>query len=361
MNIQTAQNGHGRRPPRHQPTDHVTALEEAIAAAFGVPHAIAVSHGTAALHCALLACGVGPGDEVLIPAACVVMSAAPVLYCGARPVFVDCANDGIGMDPSDLEAKITPQAKAIMAVDLWGRCGDMAWLSEFAAARGLRLIEDACQAHGTQFADKPAGSWGDAAALSLHHAKLIECGEGGIILTSSDAIAEHCRAVRTHWQVPPLGQAPMSSLGYNYRLAEPLADLAAASLASFPQTLARRKTYTATLIAALTGLPGLTIPAHHAGQDWNHYSPLFRLTLARPREFCEHLDQCGVPNSTGTFKLVACDQRPLFAAYASARPCTRASAMIDAMLAVVLTNRDTGDQIARYAEIITVEARRWTT
>lgn len=360
MTIQTAQSHQDRRPPGHQPTNYVAAFEEAIAAVFGVPHAIAVSHGTAALHCALLACGVGPGDEVLIPAACVVMSAAPVLYCRARPVFVDCASDGISMDPSDLEAKITPQAKAIMSVDLWGRCGDMAWLSEFAAARGLRLIEDACQAHGTHSAGKPAGSWGDAGALSLHHAKLIECGEGGIILTSNDAIAQHCRAVRTHWQVSPTGQAPMSRLGYNYRLAEPLADLAAASLARFPQTLARRKAHTAMLTAALTDQPGLTIPAQQPRQDWNQYSPLFHLTLARPREFCEHLDQHGVPNSTGTFKLVACDQRPLFAPYASARPCTRAAAMIDAMLAIALTNRDTDDQIARYAEIITAEAHRWT-
>lgn len=360
MTVSAAQRRRDRRPPGHPPTDHIAVFEEAIAAAFGVPHAIAVSHGTAALHCALLACGIGPGDEVLIPAASVVMSAAPVLYCRARPVFVDCASDGISMDPSDLEAKITPQTKAIMAVDLWGRCGDMAWLSEFTAARGLRLIEDACQAHGTRSDGKLAGSWGDAGTLSLHHAKLIECGEGGIILTSNDAIAQHCRAARTHWQVPPAGQAPMSSLGYNYRLAEPLAELAATSLADFPQALARRKARTAMLTAALTGQPGFTISPQQPRQDWNQYSPLFRLTLARPREFCEHLDQCGVPNSTGTFKLVACDQRPLFAPYASARPCTRAAAMIDAMLAVALTNRDTDDQVTRYAEIITAEARRWT-
>jgi perosamine synthetase len=349
------------RPPGYLPTDHVALLEEAIAAAFGVPHAVAVSSGTAALHCALLACGIGPGDEVLIPAACVVMSAAPVLYCDARPVFVDCADDGVGMDPADLEDKVTSRTKAIMTVDLWGRCGDLAWLSEFAAARALRLVEDACQAHGTQSVGKPAGAWGDAGTLSLHHAKLIECGEGGIVLTSDHTIAQHCRAVRTHWQVPPDGQAPMSSLGYNYRLAEPLAELAAASLGRFPQTLAFRKAHTAMLTAALAGLPGITVPAQQAGQDWNHYSPLFRLTISRPREFCEHLHHCGVPNSTGTFKLVACDQRPLFAPYASARPCTKAATMIDAMLAVALTNRDTDDQIARYAEIITAEVRRWTT
>ena len=188
------------------------------------------------------------------------------------------------MDRADLEAKITPRTKAIMAVDLWGRCGDMAWLSEFAAARGLRLIEDACQVDRTLSAGKAACPGVTPGRSSLHDAKLIECGEGGIILTSSDAIAQHCRAVRSHWQVPPAGQAPMSSLGYNVRLAEPLAELAAASLARFPETLARRKAHTAMLTAARQGEALIEIAVQPPGQDWNQYSPLFRLTLARPRE-----------------------------------------------------------------------------
>jgi perosamine synthetase len=360
MTVHTTQR-QGFPPPGQPHAGNVAAFEETIARVFGVPYAIAVSSGTAALHCALLACGISPGDEVLIPAACVVMSAAPVLHCGARPVFVDSADDGIGMDPSDLQDKVTSRTKAVMAVDLWGRCGDLAWLSLFASDRGLKLVEDACQAHGSRSADQLAGTWGDAGTLSLHHAKLIECSEGGVVLTRNDTIAQYCRAVRTHWQVPSDGQAAMSNLGYNYRLAEPLAELAAESLARFPQTLARRKAHTAALTAALADLPGFIVPAQQPGQDWNQYSPLFRLTMSRPREFCEHLDQCGVPNSTGTFRLVACDQRPLFASYASAQPCTRAAAMIDTMLAIALTNRVTDDQVARYAEIITAEARRWTT
>jgi dTDP-4-amino-4,6-dideoxygalactose transaminase len=264
------------------------------------------------------------------------------------------------MDPGDLTAKITPRTTAILAVDLWGRCGDMEWLAGLASSRGLRLIEDSCQAHGTRFRETMAGLFGDAGTLSLHHAKLIECGEGGVILTGDEAVAQHCRALRTHWQDPPGGQLPMSSLGYNYRLAEPLAKLAIASLAQFPAYLDRRKKHTAFLAAALAELPGFAVPHPQPGEDWNSYSPLFSLGLARPRKFCQRLAACGVPNSTGTFGLVACDQRPLFASYASGAPCGRAAALIDATLAVALTNRVTDDQVGRYAEIITAEALRWT-
>jgi len=350
----------GRQSPGFLVSSQVSRLEETFAAVFGARHAVAVSSGTAALHCALLACGVRPGDEVLVPAACVVMSAAPVVYCGARPVFVDCDRSGAGMDPGDLTAKITRRTTAILAVDLWGRCGDMDWLAGLASSRGLRLIEDSCQAHGTRFHETMAGLFGDAGTLSLHQAKLIECGEGGVILTGDEAVAQHCRALRTHWQDPPGGQLPMSSLGYNYRLAEPLAELAIASLARFPGYLDRRKKHTAFLAAALAELPGFAVPDPQPGEDWNGYSPLFRLSLPGPREFCQRLAACGVPNSTGTFGLVACDQRPLFASYVSGAPCGRAAAMIDATLAITLTNHVTDDQVGRYAEIITAEARRWT-
>ena len=345
---------------RHPPPDatQVAALESEVAGMFGTHHAVAVNSGTAAIHCALLACGVGPGDEVLIPALAVVMSAVPVLYCGARPVFVDCDRDGTGMDPGDLIAKTTSRTKALLAVYLWGRSGDPAWLADFARTRRLCLIGDACQAHGTRFAERPLGAFGDAAALSFHRTKIIECGEGGAILTSNNAVAQECRALRTHWQDPPDGQPPLSRLGYNYRLAEPLAALARISLTHFTQLLARRQEQTARLQAIIEGTPGITVPALRPGEDWNGYAPLFRLELPRSRAFSQHLAARGVPNSVGTFGLAACDQRPMFAPYVSA-PCRNAARLIDNTLAVALSNGDSDDQIARYADIITSEARRW--
>jgi perosamine synthetase len=282
-----------------------------------------------------------------------------VLYCGARPVFVDCDRDGTGMDPDDLAAKTTSRAKAVLAVYLWGRSGDPAWLADFARTRGLCLIGDACQAHGTRFRERPLGAFGDAAALSFHRTKIIECGEGGAVLTNSTAVAQECQALRTHWQDPPDGQQPLSKLGYNYRLAEPLAGLARTSLTRFTQLLERRQEQTARLQAMIVGTPGITVPDLRPGEDWNGYSPLFRLELSRPRAFSQRLTSCGVPNSVGTFGLIACDQRPLFAPYVSA-PCRNAGRLIDATLAVALSNGDSDDQIARYADIINSEARRWT-
>jgi len=286
------------------------------------------------------------------------MSAAPVVYCGARPVFVDCDPDGTGMDPGDLIAKASSKTKAVLAVYLWGRSGDPAWLADFARTRGLHLIEDACQAHGTRFAGRPLGAFGDAAALSFHRTKIIECGEGGAVLTSSRAVAQACRALRTHWQDPPDGEPPLGRLGYNYRLAEPLAKLARTGLTHFPQLLARRQEQTARLHAIIEGTPGITVPTLRPGEDWNGYAPLFRLDLPRPRAFSQHLAARGVPNSVGTFGLTTCDRRPLFAQYIST-PCHNAARLIDATLAVALTNSDSDDQIARYADIITSEARRW--
>ena len=339
-------------------TGPLAALEAELAEVFGTRYVVAVSSGTAAIHCALLACGVGPGDEVLVPALAVVMSAAPILYCGARPVFVDCDRDGTRMDRDDLTAKTSSRTKAVLAVYLWGRSGDPAWLADFARTRGLSLIGDACQAHGTRFGGRPLGTFGDAAALSFHRTKIIECGEGGAVLTNSSSLAQECRALRTHWQEPPAGQQPLSMLGYNYRLAEPLAALARISLTHFTRFLARRQEQTARLQGIVEGTPGISVPKLLPGEDWNGYSPLFRLDLPRPRDLSQCLAARGVPNSVGTFGLVACDQRPLFDPYVSA-PCRNAVQLVDATLAVALSNGDTDDQIARYADIIASEARRW--
>jgi perosamine synthetase len=346
----------GRRPPPD--TGPLAVLESELAEMFGTEHVVAVNSGTAAIHCALLACGVGPGDEVLVPALAVVMSAAPILYCGARPVFVDCDRDGTRMDPDDLTAKTTSRTKAVLAVYLWGRSGDPAWLADFARTRGLSLIGDACQAHGTRFGGRPLVTFGDAAALSFHRTKIIECGEGGAVLTDSAALARECRALRTHWQEPPTDQEPLSKLGYNYRLAEPLAALARTNLTHFTKFLTRRREQAARLQGIIEGTPGITVPKLLRGEDWNGYSPLFRLELPRPRALSQHLAARGVPNSVGTFGLAACDQRPLFAPYVSA-PCRNAAKLVDATLAVALSNSDSDDQIARYADIITSEARQW--
>ena len=206
----------------------VAKLERELADRFDVAAAVVVSSGTAALHTALAALGIGPGDEVLVPALSVVMSAAPIVYTGARPVFVDCIPDGWDLDYADLEAKASHATRAVMPVHLWGRLTDRDRLRRFATKRGLHIVEDACQAQGSSIGGRAAGTLGTVGCFSLKDGKIMWSSEGGYLLTNDPDLAGRSRAFRSHWQTPPPGQPPMAQLGHNYRLAEPLAVLARA-------------------------------------------------------------------------------------------------------------------------------------
>jgi dTDP-4-amino-4,6-dideoxygalactose transaminase len=330
--------------------------EAELADHFGTENAVAVATGTAALHCALTACGIGPGDEVLIPALSVIMSAAPITYTGATPVFFDCEPGGDEISYTDLAAKITPRTKAIMPVHLWGRTGDASQLAAFADDRGLLVIEDACQAHGTRSNGRLAGTFGHAGCFSTRDGKLLWSGEGGFILTNDRGLAARCRAFRTHWQIPPPGQAPLTSIGHNYRLAEPLAAIGRTNLARFGQLLDRRRHQTTFLSQLIAPIPGIDVLASSPG--WNAYAPMAGLRLPRPRQFCQYLNKLGVPNSTGSYHLMACDQRPMFAS-PQRSPCRNATSFIDSLLAIVITDHDDDEQLRRYADIITTEAAAW--
>jgi dTDP-4-amino-4,6-dideoxygalactose transaminase len=336
----------------------VAELERELANRFGVAYAVALSSGTAALHTALVGLGIGPGDEVLVPALSVVMSAAPIVYTGARPVFVDCTPDGRDLDYLDAEAKTSDATRAVMPVHLWGRLADPRRLLEFAVRWRLHIIEDACQAQGSRAGDRLAGTLGAVGCFSLKDGKIMWSGEGGYLLTDDPDLADRCRAYRSHWQTPPSGQPPLAKLGHNYRLAEPLAVLARANLDRFDELLARRRHQTSLLLSLLDRTPGI-VPLHSGPDErWNGYAPLARLTLPAPRRFCERLAALGVPNSVGTFRLVPTDQRPAFSDPAQP-PCRNAAAIIDTTLAVVVTDHDSDRRIADYAETITQEACQW--
>ncbi len=336
----------------------VAELERDLADRFGVAHAVAVSSGTAALHTALVGLGIGPGDEVLVPALSVVMSAAPVLYTGARPVFVDCTPDGGDLDYIDVEARTSNATRAVMPVHLWGRLADPRRLLDFAARRRLPIVEDACQAQGSRIGGRLAGTLGTVGCFSLKDGKIIWSGEGGYLLTNDPDLAGRCRAYRSHWQTPPPGQAPLAELGHNYRLAEPLAVLARTNLDRFDELLARRRRQSTLLLSLLDQTPGIVPLGQAPGEEWNGYSPLARLTLPAARAFCGHLAARGVPNSVGTFRLVPTDQRPPFRD-PTRLPCRNAATLIDTTLAVVVTDHDTDQRIAAYAQTITREARQW--
>jgi dTDP-4-amino-4,6-dideoxygalactose transaminase len=336
---------------------HVAALEKELADRFGTRHAVAVASGTAALHTALAVAGIGPGDEVLVPALSVIMSVAPIIHAGAHPVFVDSTPDGTDFDYTDLAAKLRPATRAVLPVHLWGRTGDAGTLGSWADDHHLLVIEDACQAQGSQTAGRFAGTHGAIGCFSMKDGKLLWCGEGGYLLTDDDTYAAAARSYRSHGLPPPPDGSP-PRLAYNYRLAEPLALIARDNLTRFYDLLARRQRQTALLGELLAGTPGLHLPTVPTGQRWNGYSFLATVTLPQARTFCEHLASLGVPNSVGTFRLIAADRRRELTAFAGP-PCGNAAAMIDRTLAVVLTDHDDEQRLTSYAQTIDREARAW--
>ncbi|MFT3973448.1 MAG: DegT/DnrJ/EryC1/StrS family aminotransferase [Amaricoccus sp.] len=194
----------------------VADFEAAFAAYCGAEHAVAVSSGTSALHLALLAAGVGPGDEVITVSATFVATAAAVVYCGATPVFVDVDPNTWTMDPGKIAAAITPRTKAILPVHLHGRLADMEAIAAIARRHRLVLIEDAAQAHGTERDGKRAGTFGAMGCFSFYPGKnLGACGEGGAIVTSDAKLAATLRCLRDWGQE---GKYNHVRHGFNFRM-----------------------------------------------------------------------------------------------------------------------------------------------
>jgi dTDP-4-amino-4,6-dideoxygalactose transaminase len=176
-------------------------FEGAFASFCGCARAVGVSSGTDALKLAYLAVGVGPGDEVVMPANTFIATAEAASHLGAVPVFVDCLPDTANMDPAGLQEAVTDRTRAIVPVHLYGQPADMDPILEFAAARGVPVVEDACQAHGATYKGRIAGSLGAAAAFSFYPGKnLGALGDGGAVTTDDEALAEQVALLRNHGQ-----------------------------------------------------------------------------------------------------------------------------------------------------------------
>ena len=192
-------------------------FEREFAALCGTAHGVAVANGTVSLHLALVAAGVGPGDEVLMPSLTFVATANVVRYCGATPVFVDSERETWQLDPAGLEARITPRTRVIMPVHLYGHPCDMDPILAVAKRHGLSVIEDAAEAHGSEYRGRRAGSIGAIGCFSFYGNKIITTGEGGMCVTNDGALADRLRLLRDH------GMDPKRSywhevIGFNYRM-----------------------------------------------------------------------------------------------------------------------------------------------
>lgn len=261
---------------RHLAQGEITRqLESHFAEYCEAEHAIATSSGTTALHLALLAAGIGPSDEVITTPFTFIASANSVLYCGAKPVFVDIDPDTFNIDHSKIESKITAHTKAILPVHLYGNPADMMTISEIADRYGIAIIEDAAQAHGAKIGGKPIGSKGTA-CFSFYPTKNITTGEGGMIVTDNSDIAERCRLLRSHGAKE---RYVHEILGYNCRMTDIHAAIGLAQLPKLAEWTMKRKR-NAHRLTELLGDHVIT-PVHHSWADPVYHQYTIRIPGGR--------------------------------------------------------------------------------
>ena len=285
-------------------------FESAISRFTGVPHAIAVSSGTAGLHLALLALNIAEADEVIVPSFTFIAAANAIRYVRATPVFVDIDPESLNLSPSAVERVITPRTRAILAVHTFGRPADMHSLADIARRHNLLLLEDACEAIGAQYHGRQAGSFGDIAVFAFYPNKQITTGEGGIVLTSRPELAARIRSLRNQGRPESSSATPNATpssanwlqhqeLGYNYRLSDIACSLGITQLGRLPEILTRREHVARLYHHHLTANPGLILPALNVSNvslSWFVY--VVRLvphfTSADRDRILDHLQQSGI-------------------------------------------------------------------
>lgn len=242
----------------------VQAFEDAFAAYCGTRHAVATNTGTSALHLALIAAGIGPGDEVITTPFTFVATVAAILYAGARPVLVDIEPDTMTIDPARVAEAITRNTRAIMPVHLYGQVADMDPLLAIAETHDLAVIEDACQAHGAEYHGRRAGSMGLAGAFSFYPGKnLGACGEGGILVTDNDAVARAARRLRDWGQE---ARYHHTAKGFNYRMDAIQGAILAVKLRHLEEWTTRRREHARRYAGLLGDPPGLRLPSEANGR-----------------------------------------------------------------------------------------------
>lgn len=265
----------------------VFAFEKAFAVYAGTKFAAAVNSCTAALHLALIALGIRPGDEVIVPDFTFVATANAVEYVGARPILVDVDPNTFNLDIGELERTITPHTRAIIPVHLFGLCADMQAIQSVAERHGLKVVEDAACAVGATWNGGKAGTFGDAGCFSFHPRKILVTGEGGMVTTNDEHVYQTCVALRNHGatisdlerHLDPDGFLlpgyPM--LGYNYRMTDIQAAIGMVQLRRLEEMISQRLKYVERYDAALAGLEGVRLPTTPPHTRHTYQSYVIRL------------------------------------------------------------------------------------
>ena len=291
----------------------VAAFENAFAERHGVKHALATTSCTTGLHLILAAMGIGPGDEVIIPAFTWVATANVVLYCGATPVFADVDRATNNIDPADIARKLSPRTRAVIVVHLFGLCADMGAIRAVVPAN-VKIIEDAACAAGASYKGAPAGTLGDAAAFSFHPRKSITTGEGGMVTTNDDQLAEVANMLRNHGasiseEQRHNGPRPyllpeFNLLGYNYRMTDLQGAVGLVQLAKLDRFIEERQRWAEFYHNELAAIGWLRMPVFpengtHAWQAFVTYVDPQKAPMPR-NDIMERLQAAGIATRPGT-------------------------------------------------------------
>jgi dTDP-4-amino-4,6-dideoxygalactose transaminase len=344
----------------------VAAFEREFAAAVGAPHACAVSSCTTALHLALVAAGVGPGDEVVTVSHSFIATANAIRYCGATPVFVDVELDTFNIDPALVDAAVTPRTKALLVVHQLGMPCDLASLVAAARRHAVPLIEDAACAIGSEI--RWQGEWqrigrphGDMACFSFHPRKLLSTGDGGMVVTASAETDATLRLLRQHGMSVPDTVRHASAqvvfegypiVGFNYRLTDIQAAIGREQIARLDGIVARRRELAARYATALAGVPGVVVPREPewARSNWQTYA--VRLQTADQKRVMQRMLDDGVSTRRGVMNAHREGAYPA-GTWRAAGTLTRGECAQDTAIALPLYHDMTHDDQARVIESLT--------
>jgi len=246
----------------------VSRFEQEMAARVERRHGIAVTNGSAALEAAVVALGLGPGDEVIMPTFTIISCASAVVRAGAIPVLVDSCSQTWNMDVHKIEARITPRTKAILVVHIYGLPTDMAPVLDLAKKYGLKIIEDAAEVHGQTYDGRQCGSFGDLSIFSFYPNKHVTSGEGGMIVTNDDALAERCRDLRNLCFLKQR-RFVHEELGWNLRMTNLQAAIGVAQLERLDEFVERKRAMGALYHELLSGTDGIELQQLDAGYSQN--------------------------------------------------------------------------------------------
>lgn len=308
-------------------------------------YGVATSSGTTALHTALVAADIGPGDEVITTPFTFAATANSVLYSGAKPVFADIDPKTFNLDASSVEEKITDKTKAILPVHLYGQPADMDSICEVAQKHDLKVIEDAAQAHGAVYKGKKIGSIGDLGCFSFYPTKNMTTGEGGMVTTNDEELAEKAGMVRAHGESQ---RYEHEILGYNYRMTDIAASIGLAQLKHIDEFNAKRNENAEYLTQHLQEIDGVTPP--YVADDVTHVFHQYTIRVAKRDEFKDFLNENGV--GTGVHYPIVLYKQPYYQAQNLTGNCPEAESAASEVLSLPVHPSLTQDDLDTIIDVI---------